>query len=166
MLQRIAFLIAVAIALAGCSPREFADLAYKMERWPGQRLGGTEQPVPADFDFINQSKHDLIQFKVQGDLLPHVVNLWGVGIGDSVYLWTIPSTGWNQRIEKRPGEVWIRVADDVYALSASRVEDGAERQLVFEAFMAKYGKEIRKLFGGLEPAVEHFEIFYRLAPRS
>ena len=166
MLSRIACLMVSAIALAGCSPKEFADLAYKMERWPGQRLGGTEQPLPADFGFINQSQHDLIQFKVQGDLLPHVVNLWGVGIGDSVYLWTAPSTGWNQRVEKRPEEVWIRVADDVYALSASHVEDGTQRQLIYEAFMAKYGKEIRKLFGGLEPKVEHFEIFYRLAPRS
>ena len=32
--------------------------------------------------------------------------------------------------------------------------------------MAKYDKGIRKLFGGLEPAAEHFEIFYRLAPRG
>ncbi len=166
MHQRLALVIAIAIALGGCSPKELADLAYKMERWPGQRLGGTEQPVPADFEFVNQSIHDLIQLKVKGDVLPHVVNLWGVGMGDSIYLWTVPRTGWNQRIEKRPDEVWVRVGDDVYALSTTLVTDAAQRQLVFEAFMAKYGKEIRRLFGGIEPAVENFKIFYRLAPRA
>lgn len=86
-------------------------------------------------------------------------------MGDSNFLWTAPSTGWHQRIEKRP-DVWIRVGDHVYALRASLVEDAEQRQRVFEAFMAKYDKGIRKLFGGLEPAAEHFEIFYRLAPRS
>ena len=165
MYQRFALVIAIAIALAGCSPKEFAGLAYKMERWPGQRLGGTEQPLPADFDFVNQSVHDLIQLKVSGDILPHVVNLWAVGIGDSVYLWTTPSTGWSQRIKKRP-DVSVRIGDDVYALTMTRVTDAAQRQLVFEAFMAKYDKGIRKLFGGLEPAVEHFEIFYCLASRG
>ena len=165
MLQRIAIVMAVAIALAGCSPKELADLAYKMERWPGQRLGGTEQPIPADFEFVNRWEHDLVQLKVSGDLLPHVVTIWAVAIDDSIYLWTAPSTGWNQRIEKRP-DAWIRVGDDVYALRASLVEDAEQRQRVFEAFMAKYDKGIRKIFGELEPAVEHFQIFYRLAPRS
>ena len=165
MLQRLAFVIAMAIALTGCSPKELADLAYMMERWPGQRLGGTEQPIPADFEFVNRWEHDLVQLKVSGDLLPHVVTIWAVAIGDSIYLWTAPSTGWKQRIEKRP-DVWIRVGDDVYPLRASLVEDAEQRQRVFEAFMAKYDKGIRKLFGGLEPAAEHFEIFYRLAPRS
>ncbi len=165
MLQRITFVIAFTIALAGCSPKEFADLAYKMERWPGQRLGGTEQPVPADFDFVNRWEHDLVQLKVSGDLLPHVVTIWAVAMGDSVYLWTAPQTGWNQRIQERP-DVWLRVGDDVYALSATLVEVPEQRQRVFEAFMAKYDKGIRKIFGELEPRVEHFEIFYRLAPRS
>ena len=105
MLQRIAAVIAVAIALTGCSPKELADLAYKMERWPGQRLGGTEQPIPADFEFVNRWEHDLVQLKVSGDLLPHVVTIWAVAIDDSIYLWTAPSTGWNQRIEKRPGRL-------------------------------------------------------------
>lgn len=165
MLQRIALVIAVTVALAGCSPKEFADLAYMMERWPGQRLGGTEQPVPADFDFVNRWEHDLVQLKVSGDLLPHVVTIWAVAMGDSVYLWTAPQTGWNQRIRKRP-DVWLRVGDDVYALSATLVEAPEQRQRVFEAFMAKYEKGIRKIFGELEPKVEHFEIFYRLAPRT
>ena len=165
MLQRITFIIAVTVALAGCSPKEFADLAYQMERWPGQRLGGTEQPVPADFDFVNRWEHDLVQLKVSGNLLPHVVTIWAVAMGDSVYLWTAPQTGWNQRIAKRP-DVWLRVGDDVYALSATLVEVPEQRQRVFEAFMAKYDKGIRKIFGELEPKVEHFEIFYRLAPRS
>lgn len=165
MLQRITFVIAFTIALAGCSPKEFADLAYKMERWPGQRLGGTEQPVPSDFDFVNRWEHDLVQLKVSGDLLPHVVTIWAVAMDDSVYLWTASQTGWNQRIEKRP-DVWLRVGDDVYALNATLVEVPEQRQRVFEAFMAKYDKGIRKIFGELEPAVEHFEIFYRLAPRS
>lgn len=163
MPQRLALIIAATIALAGCSPKEMASLAYKMERWPGQRLGGTEQPVPADFEFLNHSAYDLIQLKVQGDLLPHVVNIWGVGMGDSVYLWTESSTGWSQRLEKRP-DARVRIGDDVYALSTTRVEDAEQRRLVFEAFMAKYERELRKLFGDLEPAVEHFEIFYRLAP--
>ena len=165
MLQRIAFVMTIAIALAGCSPKEFADLAYKMERWPGQRLGGTEQPIPADFEFVNRWEHDLVQLKVSGDLLPHVVTIWAVAMGDAIYLWTASSTGWNRRIEKRP-DVWIRVGDDVYPLHATRVEGPEQRRRVFEAFMAKYDKGIRKIFGELEPAVEHFEIFYRLAPRS
>ena len=165
MPQRFTLIIVIAIALAGCSPKEFADLAYKMERWPGQRIGGTEQPAPADFDFVNQSAHDLVQLKVSGDILPHVVNLWAVGMGDSIYLWTNSSTGWGQRIDKRP-DVWVRVGDDVYALSSTRITDPAERQLVFVAFMAKYDKGIRRIFRGIEPTTDHFEIFLRLVPRG
>ena len=165
MVRRFALVIAVVIALVGCSPKELSDPAYKMERWPGQRLGGTEQPVPADFDFVNQSVNDVIQLKVQGDILPHVVNLWGVGMGDSIYVWTDPASGWSQRIEKRP-DAWVRVGDSVYALSSATVEDAGQRQLVFEAFVAKYGEEMRSVFGELEPTIAHTGVFYRLAPRS
>lgn len=161
----IATAIAIAIALAGCSPREFADLAYEIERLPGQRLGGTEQPVPADFDFVNHWDHDLVQLKVSGDLLPYVVNTRAVAIGDSVYVWTAPSTGWSRRIEKRP-DVWLRAGDAVYPLRANRVEIPEHRQRIFEAFMAKYDKEVRKMFQGLEPGIEQSDIVYRLAPRS
>ena len=48
----------------------------------------------------------------------------------------------------------------------TRVTNAALRQLVFEALMAKYDKSIRKLFGGIEPTVDHLETFYRLAPRG
>ena len=60
----------------------------------------------------------------------------------------------------RGRNVWVRAGDNVYALTMTRVTNAALRQLVFEALMAKYDKGIRKLFGGIEPTVDHFENFY------
>ena len=166
MPQRLAPIIGIVIAfaLAGCSPREVADLGHKMERWPGQRLGGTEQPVPANFDEVGL--HDLVQLKVSGGLLPHVVNIWAVHMDDAIYVWTIPGTSWSQKVVEDP-DVWVRVGDNVYPLTATKVSDDGERQQVFDVFMGKYGQEItRRLFKGTTPTVEMFELFYRLTARS
>lgn len=164
MSSRLALLIVLAIALTGCSPRELADLAHKMERWPGVRLGGAEQAVPASFDEVGL--HDLVQLKVSGGLLPHVVNLWAVHMGDAIYVWTIPGTSWSQKIEEDP-DVWVRVGENAYPLTATRVEDARQRRQVFDVFMGKYGQEItRRIFKGNPPSVEAFEVFYRLAARG
>ena len=89
MIQRTVLLFV--IALVGCGP---------IEQTPGLRLGGTESEIPTSFDFV--SEHPLIQLEARGAVLPRVVNLWGVGLGDAMYVWTSPDTGWGQRVAKRP----------------------------------------------------------------
>ena len=143
----------IAIALVGCGP---------MDETPGLRLGGTETDPPASFEFL--SEHDVIQLAAEGAVLPRVVNIWGVGLGDSIFVWTSPETGWGQRIEKRP-DVRVRVGDSAYPMRAARVEDDAARERVYGAFMAKYGEELKEMYGRA-PTIEDFELFYRLSPRS
>jgi hypothetical protein len=143
----------IAIALVGCGP---------MDETPGLRLGGAETEPPASFEFV--SEHAVIQLAAQGAVLPRVVNIWGVGLGDSIFVWTGPETGWGQRVEKRP-DVRVRVGESAYPLRAARVDDAAERERVYDAFMAKYGEELKEMYGRA-PTIGDFELFYRLSPRS
>ena len=140
------------LALVGCAP---------MGEYPGLRLGGDEAEVPASFEFL--SEHPIVQLEAMGAVLPRVVNIWGVGLGDSMYVWTDPETGWAQRIDERP-DVRVRVGDRVYALRAAQVEDEAERARVVGAYLAKYGDELKEMFGRAA-TVEDFELLYRLSPR-
>ncbi len=151
MIQRTVLLFV--IALVGCGP---------IEQTPGLRLGGTESEIPTSFDFV--SEHPLIQLEARGAVLRRVVNLWGVGLGDAMYVWTSPDTGWGQRVAKRP-DVRVRVGDRTYSLRVARVEDAAETKRVFDAYAKKYGEDLDAIFG--RPAtVADFDFLYRLSARS
>ena len=136
----------------GCGP---------MGETPGIRLGGSGVGAPDGFALVQHS--EIIQLEAQGLLLPRVVNIWGVGFDDAMYVWSDPGTGWSGRVEERPDEVRVRVGDNVYELSASKVSDADVKQRVAEAFQAKYAKQIDELWG--EPVtVDDFDVLYRLTP--
>ncbi len=134
-----------------------------MGETPGIRLGGTSAGAPDSFAFVQDS--ELIQLEAQGMLLPRVVNIWGIGFDDALYVWSDPGTGWSQRVDERPDEVRVRVGDTVYDLSASRVTDAAVKRRVAEAYQAKYPEGIDELYGRPLTA-DDLELLYRLTPRN
>jgi hypothetical protein len=141
------------VVLAGCGP---------MGETPGLRLGGQDAAAPESFAVV--SEHPIIQLEARGAFLPRVVNIWGVGLDAFLYVWTGPETGWGQRVAERP-DVRVRIGDATYELHATRVQDAAEQERVFRAYIAKYGKEIEELFGR-PGTLEDFDLLYRLAPRA
>ena len=107
---------------------------------------------------------EVIQLKAQGRMFPRVVNIWGVGFDDAMYVWSDPGSGWSQRVDQRPDDVRVRVGNNVYALSATKVTDASETERVAAAFQAKYAEAIMELYG--EPTtIADFELLYRLTPR-
>ena len=131
---------------------------------PGIRLGGTERPTPASFEFLDD--HPELQLEAQGQLLPRVVNLWGVAFDGAIYVAGTPDRGWVQRVEQRPEEVRVRIGGDTYALRASTVLDRAVQQKVFIRFQEKYGVEAVDASVGGNASVDDFEVIFRLAPRT
>ena len=151
--MRLATLLC-AVVLIGCGP---------MGDYSGLRLGGTEAEVPTSFEVLEE--HRVIQLEAWGAILPRVVNLWGVGSGDTMYVWGgDPASGWVKRVAERP-DVRVRIGDRAYPLRAERVADVAESERVVAAYNAKYGEDLRSIFG--RPAtVKDFELIYRLSRRD
>ena len=130
---------------------------------PGIRLGGSGAPAPDSFAFVRDS--EVIQLEAQGRLLPRVVNIWGVGFDEAMYVWSDLGTGWSRRVEERPNDVRVRVGSRVYEVRASKVSDAGERKRVGEAFQMKYAEPILELYGR-PMTVDNFEVLYRLTPRN
>ena len=128
--MRTAALIAL-LVIVGCHPRG---------ETPGFRLGGADAEPPSSFAFV--ADHEIIQLAARGALLPRVVNIWGTGVDDALYVWADPGTGWSNRVEKRPNDVRVRIGDKAYRVSAVRVTDLSELSRVAQAYEAKYGEDI------------------------
>ena len=149
----VASLFILALVGPGCAP--FGET-------PGLRLGGSAAAAPENFAFVQQS--EVIQLEAQGSLLPRVVNIWGVGLDDALYVWGDPGSGWVLRVAERPNEVRVRVGDSVYELSAATVSAAGEKTRVVAAYQAKYAEALDEIFG--RPAtVDDFELIYRLTAR-
>ena len=138
----------------GCGPIEIT---------PGFRLGGSAAAAPESFAFVHE--HEVIQLEAQGSLLPHVVNIWGVGLDDALYVWGDAESGWVRRVAERPDEVRVRISDNAYELSATKVTDASDRQRVVASYQAKYGESLDEVFGR-PVTVDDFELIYRLTPRN
>jgi hypothetical protein len=146
-------LLLIALLLAGCQP---------INQYPGLSLGGTLAPAPSNFEFV--AEHEEIRLRAQGDFLPRVVTIWGVGFPDALYVWGDPESGWAQRVAKRP-DVMVRIGDDVFELRAEKVSDRPELERVVATYAAKYGEDLDGIFG--RPAtVDDFALVYRLTPRG
>ena len=151
--MKTAALIAL-LVIVGCRP---------MGETPGFRLGGADANPPASFAFV--ADHELIQLAVRGAVLPRVVNIWGTGVDDALYVWADPGTGWSNRVAKRPHDVRVRIGDKVYRVSALQVSDPGELSRVAAAYEAKYGEDILEIYGRAM-TVEDFELVFRLTARS
>lgn len=134
-----------------------------MGETPGIRLGGTHAVAPESFSFVQDS--EVIQLEARGLIFPRVVNIWSVGFDDAMFAWSDPGSGWSRRVDERPDEVRVRVGDNVYKVTATRVDDVSLKKRVAEAYQAKYAEQIDELYG--EPVtVDDFELLYRLTPRD
>ena len=137
--MRIKLLLVVpffmAVLLAACLP---------IDETPGLRLGGSLSPAPSNFEFV--SEYPTILLRAQGSILPRVVTIWGVGFPNALYVWGNPSSGWTQRVAKRP-DVMVRIGDDVFELRAGKVNDRAEVERVVNADAAKLGKDLEAIVG-------------------
>ena len=134
-----------------------------MGETPGLRLGGSGATAPASFGFVQES--EVIQLEAWGLLLPRVVNIWGIGFDDALYVWGDLESGWVRRVAERPDEVRVRVGDNVYELRATRVNDASEKKRVVAAYQAKYAESLDEIFGR-PTTVDDFELIYRLTPRN
>ncbi len=130
---------------------------------PGIRLGGSISAVPESFAFLKDTQ--VIQLEARGFLLPRVVNIWGVGFDNAIYVWSDIGSGWSKRVTTRPNRVRVRVGNEAYEVSATRVTDPDETKRVAHAYQAKYAKEMVELYGEVSP-VEDFEVLFRLARRN
>lgn len=133
-----------------------------MGKTPGLRLGGTEASVPTSFEFLKD--HEEIQLEARGAVFPRVVNIWGVGTSDALYVWGDPASGWVTRVAERPDAVRVRVGNEVFELRAATVTNAAEKRGVAAAYQAKYGADLEAMYGR-PTTVDDFELFYRLTAR-
>ena len=151
--MKLSAVLLVFIAL-GCAPKG---------ETPGVRLGGSFALAPNGFAFVQDV--EVIQLEARGLMIPRVVNIWGVGMDNALYVWSDPGSGWSQRVAERPNAVRVRVGNDTYKVSATKVVDAAETKRVGEAFQAKYAESIQELYG--RPMTEDdFELLYRLTSRD
>ena len=147
-------IILLTLVVLGCAP---------MGETPGMRLGGSDTATPDSFAFVQEA--EVIQLGVPGALFPRVVNIWGVGFEDALYVWSDPGSGWAKRVFARPDRVRVRVGDKVYDVNASEVTDADQKARVVGAYQAKYGEPLLEMYGR-PTTVEDFELLFRLAPRS
>jgi hypothetical protein len=89
---------------------------------------------------------------------PYSVNIWVIALGEHLYVHAGASRStWVVNLEADP-DVRVRVADSIYELAASRVEDQAEFDRFSDAYERKYGSRPRN-----ESVAEAY--LFRLGPR-
>jgi len=122
------FVFALCASLAaGCGP--FLLL-------PGGALDGTPAATPSDWSISDEV--DTVQLETNPSD-PYSVNIWAVGMGPALYIHAGANRSrWVENIEA-DSDVRIRIADDLYDLRASRVEDQAEFDRFADAYESKYG---------------------------
>ncbi len=136
MKQRFIIPLVMAFVCAGCGP---------IGPMPGLAIGGDEQSAPKDFAFVQN--HELLTVRTFfGGWLPQVHTIWGVGVDDGIYAIAVPGASWRARINDDP-EVLLRVGDDYFLLTASKVNDAGQTQGAFDAYIAKYGPQLEEILG-------------------
>jgi hypothetical protein len=133
-----------------------------LDEYPGLRLGGTPTAPPGSFLFLQD--HEVIQLEAWGRVFPRVVNIWGVGGSDALYVWGDPDSGWVTRVAERPEAVRVRLGDESYEVKASTVTDPSEKARVVAGYQAKYGSSLQEMYGRAT-TVDDFSLLYRLSSR-
>jgi hypothetical protein len=122
---------------------------------PGGALEGERAATPDGWSFTDAVK------TVQLETLPtdpYSVNIWVIALGEHLYVHAGASRStWVVNLEADP-DVRVRVADSIYELAASRVEDQAEFDRFSDAYERKYGSRPRN-----ESVAEAY--LFRLGPR-
>lgn len=129
---------------------------------PGLFIGGTETEVPARWP--DTSDVHEIRLKVPGTL-PRVVIIWVIDHGGDLHVVGAPGSGWVSMLGDG-GPVQMRLGDETYDLTATRVTDGW--QPVVQAYVDKYRPDYPDIVAGFPPMAEaegQFALF-RLQARS
>jgi len=101
---------------------------------PGGKLAGEVVASPAEWSNVPET----IQVEMQS-AKPYSINIWSVGNGEDLYIATGESgTRWSKILESGDTEVRVRFDTTIFELKASKVTDSDEREVVNQAYIAKY----------------------------
>ena len=125
-MTRCALVTACLLIVAGCG-----EPLYTI---PGGELAGPQAAAPVEWSQVP----DTIQLETRpGD--PYSINIWGVAVGDDLYVATGPEgANWTPYIEADP-TVRVRLDEEVYPLRAILVDDADEQARVTTVYEEKYG---------------------------
>jgi hypothetical protein len=124
-MMRIFTVVILATLLVSCSePRSMI---------PGGQLSGEVFATPLTWVDVPET----IQVETRPSD-PYSINIWGVGIGQHLYIATSDSgTTWSDFINA-DSDIRARVGSSLYELSATSITDPAERNSVAAAYVSKY----------------------------
>ena len=125
-MTRFALVAACLVVVAGCS-----EPLYTI---PGGELAGPEVEAPLQWSQVP----DTIQLETR-PADPYSINIWGVAVGDDLYVATGPEgANWTPYIETDP-RVRVRLEQEVFPLRAVLVDDADEQARVTTVYEEKYG---------------------------
>ena len=100
---------------------------------PGGQLSGEVFSAPPSWADVPET----IQVETRPSD-PYSINIWGVGIGQHLYIATSDSgTSWSDFINA-DSDIRARIGSSLYELSATSITDPAERSSVAAAYVSKY----------------------------
>jgi hypothetical protein len=106
---------------------------------PGGELSGTLTAVPSDWSFTDSVETLQLETRPSD---PYSVNIWGVGMGDRLYIACGDRENrWCSYISEDPN-VRLRVNDSIYELRAELVESDSERDAFLAVLRKKYDREV------------------------
>ena len=141
----VASILAVGF-LQGCGP---------LVMIPGGALSGSVKPTPSDWSFSDSI--ETVQLETRPDD-PYSVNVWGIGIGEYFYVAAGDAeSGWALNLIEDP-RVRLKLADDLYELSATQTNDSAELDAFLAGLKRKYDFEPK-------PGQRHQATLFRLQAR-
>ena len=123
--MRILIAVILATLLVSCGE--------PLSMFPGGQLSGQVQAVPPTWVDVPE----LIQVETRlSD--PYSINIWGVGIGQHLYIATSASGAtWSDFINT-DSNIRARVGSSLHELNATSITDSAERTSVVAAYASKY----------------------------
>lgn len=123
--MRILIAVILATLLVSCGE--------PLSMFPGGQLSGQVQATPPTWVDVPET----IQVETRlSD--PYSINIWGVGIGQHLYIATSASgTTWSDFINT-DSNIRARVGSSLHELNATSITDSAERSSVVAAYASKY----------------------------
>jgi hypothetical protein len=119
------FVMLLVMMLVGCSD--------PLILLPGGLLSGETRAAPVQWSDVPET----IQVETRPSD-PYSINIWGVGIGQNLYIATgSDGTTWTEFIDDNPN-VRARLGTSIYELAATLVNDKAELEAVGETYVVKY----------------------------
>ena len=115
---------------------------------PGIRLGGSPATVPESWSSV--ALPDEVKLATKSGLFPHVVIIWVVALDDRLYLVGAPDSTWVENATRSP-QVQLRMGDDVYNLTATRVDGRVE---VLQSYIDRYREDYPDIIASFPPMEE------------